>query len=44
MLAKHFNVIIQPEENTIAFLKEKELIENDNPSSVHCGSPTKFYT
>jgi len=27
MLAKHFNVIIQSEENTIAFLKEKGLIE-----------------
>jgi len=27
MLAKHFSVIIQSEENTIAFLKEKGLIE-----------------
>jgi len=27
MLSKHFNVIIQSEENTIAFLKEKRLIE-----------------
>lgn len=42
MLAKNFNVIIQSKENTIAFLKEKELIESNNRPCVHCDSPTKF--
>jgi len=44
MLAKHFNVIIQSEENTIAFLKEKGLIETDNHPCIHCGWRTKYHT
>jgi len=44
MLAKHFNVTIQSQESVIAFLKEKGLIESDNPPCVNCGKPNKLYT
>ncbi|CAI6352595.1 unnamed protein product [Macrosiphum euphorbiae] len=44
MLAKHFYAIVQSEENTVAFLKERLLIEIGTPPCVHCGSQTKFYT
>jgi len=30
-------ITIQSDENTIAFLKEKGLIEINNPLCVHCG-------
>jgi len=43
MSAKHFYAIVQSEENTVAFLKERGLIEIGTPSCVHCGSQTKFY-
>ena len=44
ILAKHFYAIVQSEENTIDFLKERGLIEIGTPPCVHCGSQTKFYT
>ncbi|KAL4141699.1 hypothetical protein QTP88_004288 [Uroleucon formosanum] len=44
MLAKHFYAIVQSEKNTVAFLKERGLIEITTPPCIHCGSQTKFYT
>ena len=44
MLAKHLYAIVHSQENTVAFLKERGLIEMDTPPCVHCGSQTKFYT
>ncbi|CAI6347644.1 unnamed protein product [Macrosiphum euphorbiae] len=44
MLAKHLYGIVQSEENTVAFLKERGFIEIGTPPCVHCGSQTKFYT
>ncbi|KAL4090623.1 hypothetical protein QTP88_025422 [Uroleucon formosanum] len=40
----HCATIVQSEENTVDFLKERGLIEIATPPCVYCGSQTKFYT
>jgi len=37
MLAKYFYAIVQSEENTLPFLKERGLIEIGAPPCIHCG-------
>jgi len=44
MLAKHFYTIVQSEENTIDFLKERGYIEIGTPPCVHCGKRTNSDT